>query len=135
MTYKQNFPCADALCVTTTQVLLVKRKNEPYKGKWALPGGFVEFGEHPQDAAQRELKEETGVFSSHFRLFDVFLDPINEQDCRQVTVYQFFPRFSGSLQAGDDADEARWFLSWDLKPEQLTPHTYFVLQHLWNDFQ
>jgi 8-oxo-dGTP diphosphatase len=57
------------------KVLLVRRKNEPFKGKWALVGGFVEYGEKVEEAAKRECKEETGLEIELERLVGVYSDP------------------------------------------------------------
>ena len=61
------------LIVGTDGLLLIKRGNEPQKGKWALPGGFVNEKEHPRDAALREAEEETGIKLKSARLLDIFL--------------------------------------------------------------
>ena len=94
-------------------LLLVKRKNDPEKGKWALPGGFVNYNEDPADAAAREVKEETGL---SVELMDpmnakVFGEPGRDARGHIVTlVYMAQPSPSrGELKAGDDAEDARFF--------------------------
>jgi 8-oxo-dGTP diphosphatase len=57
------------------RVLLVRRKNPPFQGQFALPGGFVDIGETVQDACRRELMEETGVKAGRLRLVGVYSDP------------------------------------------------------------
>jgi ADP-ribose pyrophosphatase YjhB (NUDIX family) len=95
-------------------VCLIKRKNEPYKGRYALPGGFLEEGETISDCAVRELAEETGLKT-------IRLIPIGEfsevkRDPRgQIVSFPFlsiFPSLSDKdfeLKAGDDAKDAQWF--------------------------
>lgn len=92
-------------------VLLVRRGREPFKGAWAIPGGFVEVGERVEDAARRELVEETGLRGDILELLGVYSDP--ERDPRGHTVSVVYVMKVGGIVdvgvAGDDADEARWF--------------------------
>ena len=91
------------------QVLLIKRAHAPYKGKWALPGGFVDENEPLERAAARELKEETGVARVRLQQFGAFGDP--GRDPRGHTVSIAFAGISGAdlkVRAGDDAAEADW---------------------------
>ena len=67
-----------------TEALLIRRGNEPWKGAWALPGGFVEYGEDPRDAVLRELEEETGLKGTIIRLLDARGNP--ERDPRKHIV-------------------------------------------------
>lgn len=83
-------------------VVLIKRKNPPLG--WALPGGFVDYGESCETAAARELKEETGLTSKKLTQFKTFSDP--DRDPRQHTMTTVFWGFvNGVPQAGDDASE------------------------------
>ena len=91
-------------------VLLVRRGREPFKGVWALPGGFVEVGEKVEDAARRELVEETGLRGDIVELLGVYSDP--KRDPRGHTVSVVYAMRVGGIVvgvAGDDADEAKWF--------------------------
>lgn len=93
------------------KVLLIQRDLDPFKGCWALPGGFVHVGESIEDAAQRELTEETGVKRIFFEQLYTFGQP--ERDPREhvVTVaYYALVRMSDHrLQAATDARNAAWF--------------------------
>lgn len=94
-----------------SRVLLIRRGNEPFAGRWALPGGFVDEGERPEDAARRELAEETGLrFEGPLELVGVYGDP--GRDPRGWTVsaaYRVVLDAPHDVAGGDDAAEARWF--------------------------
>ena len=102
------------------EVLLIRRGREPYKGMWSIPGGSVEYGEALQDAALRELAEETGVSARIAGLIDVFESIA--QAGHYVMVDYAAHWTGGEPVAGDDAAEARFYpleeglalLSWDM---------------------
>ncbi|ACJ16728.1 ADP-ribose pyrophosphatase [Thermococcus onnurineus NA1] len=85
-------------------VVLIKRKHEPFKDHFALPGGFVEYGEPVEDAAVREAKEETGLDVRLLRLIGVYSDPNRDPRGHTVTV-AFLALGTGELKAGDDAKD------------------------------
>lgn len=92
------------------ELLLIKRKNDPFKGKWALPGGFVDEGEDLPVAAKRELQEETGLVIENLEQLGAFGTP--GRDPRQHTVsiaYTGFADENAEAIGADDADEAKWF--------------------------
>lgn len=99
----------------TFSVLLIQRKNDPFKGKWALPGGYVEIDELTEHAVHRELKEETGITVDTFRRLDVF-DKV-DRDPRERTIsvayWAIIPDMAPPA-AQDDAADARWFSITDL---------------------
>jgi len=90
-------------------VVLIRRRNPPFEGHWALPGGFVEIGETCEAACRREAREETGLDITVVALLGVYSDP--GRDPRGHTVSPvFLCRVTGGTLAGaDDAVEARWF--------------------------
>lgn len=90
-------------------VILIKRKNEPYRGKWALPGGFVHYGERVELAAVREAREETGLGVKLWRLIGVYSDPKRDPRGHVVSVCFLARRVDGKLKAGSDADEVKIF--------------------------
>ena len=95
-------------------VLLIKRKNEPFKGKWALPGGFAGIDEELRDAALRELEEETGVTGVDLKQVRAFDTLGRDTRGRVITI-----AFTGTIDkvtptAGTDATDARWFSLNDL---------------------
>lgn len=92
-------------------VLLIERGREPFKGEWALPGGFVEYGEDPDEAVVREVAEETGLSGLPFRQFHVFGAPGRDPRGHTVSVV-YMAELAGALPAvlgSDDAAVARWF--------------------------
>jgi 8-oxo-dGTP diphosphatase len=98
------------------QVLLVKRGIEPYKGKWAIPGGFIKLDESLEAAAKRELKEETGVGNVYLEQLYTFGEVNRDPRDRVVTVsYMALINSEGiKLNASTDASDARWFSVLDL---------------------
>ena len=114
--YRNPLPTVDVLIsVRPRSVVLVKRRNPPLG--WAIPGGFVDWGESLEDAARREAKEETGLTVTLVRQFHTYSDP--ERDPRHHTVSTvFLATAEGEPQGADDALEARVF-SWDALPEAL----------------
>ncbi|MFW3146671.1 MAG: NUDIX domain-containing protein [Thermoplasmatota archaeon] len=92
------------------EVLLVKRGKEPFKGTWALPGGFVEYGETTENAVIRELKEETGLDCFIRDMVKVASAPGRDPRGHTVSVvYLLGAEGEAPPKGGDDADEADWF--------------------------
>jgi len=98
------------------EVLLVRRGIPPFRGRWAIPGGFVLEDESLDEAARRELREETGVSDVYLEQLCSFGDPGRDPRGRVVTVayYALVARDRAPLRAGTDAAEARWFPMADL---------------------
>ncbi|MGM0621167.1 MAG: NUDIX domain-containing protein [Bacteroidota bacterium] len=105
-----------------TSVLLIERGIEPYKGKWALPGGFVNIDELLETACKRELKEETGLEVKSMEQFKTY-DAIN-RDPRHRTISVIYsaeiPQKT-EVKGGDDAAYAKWFPVNDL-PDMAFDH-------------
>lgn len=112
----------DAVLLKGNEILLIQRGRDPYQGKWALPGGFVDVGERVEDAARRELMEETGLRGDIVDLLGVWSDPSRDPRGHTVSVV-FVCKVGGivQLEAGDDAAEARWF-DLDKLPELAFDH-------------
>jgi len=92
------------------KILLIKRGNEPFKGKWALPGGFIGMDEELEDAVVRELAEETGLENIALEQFHTFGKCGRDPRGRQITIaYMGIAAKPGKIKGGDDAAEAKWF--------------------------
>ena len=99
------------------QVLLIRRKNPPFKDAYALPGGFVDVGETVEDGCRREVREETGLSVKDLQLLGVYSDP--HRDPRGHTVSAAFLTQLSKPQvpkAGDDAAAAEWVCDWRTHP-------------------
>lgn len=93
------------------ELLLIKRKHPPYQDHWAVPGGFVNMDESLDDAAKRELKEETGIESIHMEQLYTFGSVGRDPRTRVISVayLALVPKGVLNAVAGDDAAEAEWF--------------------------
>lgn len=99
----------DAVIAKDGGFVLIRRKNEPFKGCWALPGGFVERGESVEDATRREAREETGLDIELLALLGVYSNPKRDPRGHTVSVVYIAKPVGGELQAADDAAEAGIF--------------------------
>lgn len=95
------------------EVLLVKRKKEPYKGQWSIPGGKQRLGETVTQTAHRELMEETGVEVNELTLIDV-IDIIVPDEEGKILYHYIVADYrahwlSGECSPGDDAQDVQWF--------------------------
>jgi len=114
-TWRNPFPTVDIIIRRGRQVLLIERKNEPLG--WALPGGFVDYGESLEDAARREAREETGLELLNLRQFRAYSDP--ERDPRRHNISLVFSaETTDEAVAGDDAAGVKWF-DLDALPKKL----------------
>lgn len=106
---------AAVLVVQGERVLLVRRVNEPFRGRWTLPAGFVNGGEDPAEAAERECLEETGLSVRVTRVYDIVSGREHARGADFIIVYQA-EMLGGEMKADDDADAVDWFGRDDLPP-------------------
>lgn len=105
--FRNAKPAVGLLIEREGELLLVKRAREPYRGRWDLPGGFLEEDEEPEDGALREALEETGLRIRLGRLVGVYHD--RSGDDHTFNAYYTAHVIGGREQAGDDASDMRWF--------------------------
>ena len=124
--YKNPVPAV--ACVVFNEekeLLIIKRKFEPKPNCWALPSGYIEIYQHPTQAAQDELQEETGLIGEIESFLDYYdgFSPIYE---KVLSLGFLMRRTGGQLQAGDDALEARYVALDDLPEIAFKAHRYFI---------
>lgn len=113
--YKYPHPAVTTDCVifgfdgSNLKILLVQRGIDPYKGKWALPGGFLKPEEPAEVGALRELKEETGLESAYIEQFHAYSEPDRDPRERVITIAYLALVKLQEVNGGDDAADARWF--------------------------
>ena len=114
-TYEYPHPSVTTDCVifgfdgTKLRVLLVERGIEPFKGRWAFPGGFLKMDESAETGALRELQEETGLKGAYIKQFHTFSDPNRDPRERVLTVAYYALVRMQNVKGGDDAAKAEWF--------------------------
>ncbi|MEM3581104.1 MAG: NUDIX hydrolase [Candidatus Bathyarchaeia archaeon] len=101
-----------AIIICDGKILLEKRKGEPGRGKWSVPGGLVELGERAEDAVIREVKEETGLVVADPELIDVVDNIVRDENGEvkyHFVIIDYFVKLKGGeMRAADDAAELRW---------------------------
>lgn len=113
--YKYPHPSVTTDCVifgfdgSKLKVLLIERGIEPYKGRWAFPGGFLKMEESAEEGALRELQEETGLTGAYIEQFHTFTDPKRDPRERVITIAYFALVRIQDVKGGDDAAKAQWF--------------------------
>ena len=131
--WANSVPGVEAVVERDGRILLARRANAPGAGLWDLPGGFVEEGEEPLAALDREVREETGLSLEDVALLGIWVEP--DYDGRSVFSVTYRARAgAGDAVAADDVAELRWFA-----PDELPPESEFAFVHtpealrLWGD--
>lgn len=112
---KPKTPLIAADCIVVDEknrLLLIRRGKPPFKGAYALPGGFMDMGETIESTCRRELREETGVRAGRLKLVGVYSDPRRDPRGHTVTVTFLTRVKSPRAKAGDDAAEVEWVRHW-----------------------
>ncbi len=132
ITGKQNpsnpYLTVDAVVEKQDGIVLIRRKNPPVG--WALPGGYVEYGETVEAAVEREVAEETGLIFEQYEQWRVFSDPQRDPRKHVVTVC-FVGRGRGELKAGTDAVETGLWKPSDSLPELVFDHKKILREYLY----
>jgi 8-oxo-dGTP diphosphatase len=119
--YRNPAPAVGVIIIEEGAVLLVKRRFDPYRGLWVIPSGFIEYDENARETAAREVQEETGLVIGLDGLHSVescFDDPRGNT----LLVLYRGHRTGGSLKAGDDAEDVRFFPLGTLPPIAFEAH-------------
>lgn len=108
--------------------LLLRRRWAPYRGRWGVPGGFVTYGELPEDAAVREVREETGLEIRPQRLLRMSIEPYRRPEGidRLLSLYYLAEPVGGREQPGEEATGLAWF-TWDALPTRLARHSLLAV--------
>jgi len=120
----------DAIVEKDGAILLIKRKNPPYQGQWAIPGGFVEYGEKVEDAVKRELMEEAGIKIEITGILGVYSDPSRDPRGHVASVC-YTATTEDKVKAGSDAAEARYFALENIKMDELAfDHSIIIKEYM-----
>lgn len=120
--YANSKPTASAVIVDDDgRVMLSKRAVEPAAGKWDLPGGFIEEGEHPLDCLHRELREEAGIGLSDTEFIGAFMDwyDSGQRSVSTLNLYWSARIADGTPEPADDVEELRFFAPGELPEDEL----------------
>ena len=123
----------DALVLKNDEILLVKRSHKLFEGgKWALVGGFVDRDETIQEAARREILEETGYEVDDITLFRIIDSPHRQGEDRQNISFVYFCKTLEKVgEADDESDEQRWFSLSALPPQEQMAFDHFTIIQLY----
>lgn len=123
--WKKPSVTADGIVIRNGKILLIKRKNDPFMGYHALPGGFLNHGERLEDCVVREVREETGLVTEIVDLVGIYSSPDRDPRGHFVTAVYHLRAKKGTVRAGDDASAAEW-IDVDHLPEMAFDHVDII---------
>ncbi|UCG95024.1 MAG: NUDIX hydrolase [archaeon] len=126
--YKNPVPTVDIIAERDGKIVIITRGIEPHKGKLANPGGHVDYGETIENAAVREMKEETGLDIRLKGILGVYSDPERDPRRHTITVAFLAEVIGGKLEAGDDAREVGFYEVEKLKKEDFAFDHWKIIQ-------
>jgi len=128
MQYKNPIPTVDIIIELKEGIVLIKRKNPPYG--WAIPGGFIDYGESAESAAIREAKEETNLEITDLKQFHTYSEPNRDPRFHTISIV-YVAKAKGIPQAKDDAMEIGVFTK-DNLPEEIAFDHRKILEDYFN---
>ncbi len=126
--YNNPRPGAGALVIQDGKILLLKRGEEPRKGYWNFPGGYMDTYESPEECALREVKEETGLTIKLEKLFGLYLEKESNESWTVLAIFYLASVIGGSPQLAPEVMEMAWFLPDTLPLNLAFPHTRKCLE-------
>ncbi|MDR0901052.1 MAG: NUDIX hydrolase [Methanobrevibacter sp.] len=115
-----------------SEFVLIRRKNEPYKNQWAIPGGFVEYGETTENSAIREAKEETNIDITIDKLFGVYSDPKRDPRGHTITIVYLAIGNLKKLKASSDASDGKIYSFNDIDSLELAFDHKKILKEIYD---
>ncbi|MFC1693941.1 NUDIX domain-containing protein [Candidatus Latescibacterota bacterium] len=127
--YVNPVPATAQVVLDERRVLLVLRAVEPHRGEWCLPGGFLEWGESPENGTRRELFEETGIDADKLSLIGVYDSYTGPQRHVLLVAYRVIS-WRGEPVPGDDASDVQWFDFDEIPPLAFSVHNKVLAEAL-----
>jgi len=136
MKYKNPIPVVDGIIEKNNKILLIKRRDDPFKERLALPGGHVEYGERVEETVLREIEEETGIITEIREILGVYSDPKRDpRKHRMSTVFVLKIIDDTHAKASSDAKSMDFYNIDELKEKDLSFDHYKIIQHykIWKE--
>jgi len=136
MKYKNPIPVVDGIIEKDKKILLIKRRDDPFKERLALPGGHVDYGETVEDAVLREIEEETGIITEIREILGVYSNPKRDPRRHRIsTVFVLKIIDDSNAKASSDAKSMNFYNIDELREENLSFDHYKIIQHykLWKE--
>lgn len=128
MVYRNPLPTVDVIIERDSKILMIRRRNEPFKGYLALPGGFINEGETAETAMKRETVEETSLEVEPLEILGVYSDPKRDPRRHTLSIVFVAIRVGGIEKAGDDAQKLEWIQPSEMDSRQVAFDHMQILQ-------